>query len=243
MQKRNLPKAAHIPTVIELLYEGAKDKPVPLTTSELAKKLGKSQQLVSKHLEELEQDGLIERFRRGRKTYVKLTDKGTAEFSNLYSKLHKVFGKNERVLDLNGVVFSGLGEAGYYVSLKGYREQFVSKLGYEPYPGTLNLRLESPIDREIRRTLDSGVGSIHIDGFKDGKRTFGGAECFKASVGKVSAAVILIERTIYDDGVLELIARVNLRRALNLKDGAKVHVKILLKQEPLDKKSKIIKDL
>jgi riboflavin kinase, archaea type len=228
-ESKNLPKPAHIATIIELMSRGAKDSPVPLTTIELAQKLGKSQQVVSKHLEELERDGMIERFRRGRKTYVKLSDQGAQKFSNLYSTLHKVFGMKGSSFEVEGVVFSGLGEAAYYVSQDGYNKQFVAKLGFEPFPGTLNLRLESTVDREIRRQLISGNGSIQIEGFKDGKRTFGGAQCFRAKIAdKLPAAVILIERTIYDDSVLELIAPVNLRRVMKLKDGTRVRVRIFL---------------
>jgi riboflavin kinase, archaea type len=235
---KKLPKAAHIPTVVELISLGAKDKPIPLTTTELAEKLGKSQQIVSKHLEELEKDGQIERFRRGRKTYVRLTKRGSAEFSNLYATLRQAFGEAAKTIEVDGVVFTGLGEAAYYVSLEGYKEQFVQKLGFRPFSGTLNLRLESTLDRQVRRDLGTGVGSIHIDGFKDGKRTFGGADCYRARIGKLPVAIILIERTIYDEGVLEVIAPVNLRRTLNLKDGSKVHVSIMVGLESL-KKSKI----
>jgi riboflavin kinase, archaea type len=227
-RKHFLPKAAHIPTIIQLILQGAKDKPISLTSTELAEELGKSQQVVSKHLEELEQEGLIERTRVGRKTYVKLTEKGTDQFSSLYSTLQRAYSKSTPTIELEGTLFSGLGEAAYYVSLEGYKKQFAAKLGFEPFPGTLNLRLDRSIDRKMRNELNSKIGSEHIDGFKDGKRTFGGADFYKAKIGRLDSAVLLIERTIYDDGVLELIAPVNLRRSLNLKDGDRVRVKVLL---------------
>jgi riboflavin kinase len=229
---KNLPKPSHIPVIIELISRGAKDGPVPVTTVELAEKIGKSQQLVSKHLAELEREGVIERFRRGRKTYVQLSEEGTERFSNLYDTLHKVFGRKPSFVEILGVVFSGLGEAAYYVSLEGYKKQFVSKLGFEPFPGTLNIRLESTVDREVRRQLSLGDGSVKIDGFRDGKRTFGGALCFRAKInGKLPAAVIILERTIYDENVLELIAPVSIRKSLKLKDGSNVRVRVLLQND------------
>jgi riboflavin kinase len=220
-------KASYLPTLLELLVEGAKDKPVSITTTELAAKLGKSQQLASKHLEEMENDGLVERIRSGRRTFIKLTRKGIATGESLHSTLDRVFGaEEEQELEITGEVFSGLGEAAYYVSIKGYRNQFKSKLGFDPFPGTLNLRLESPVDRKIRRDL-STIRGIHIDGFSDGRRTYGGAECFRARVeGKVEAAVLAIERTTHDDSVLEIISPVNIRRQFGLKDGNKIHVTI-----------------
>jgi riboflavin kinase len=219
-------KTNYIPTLLELLVEGAKDKPVAMTTTQLAAKLGKSQQLASKHLEEMESDGLVERLRSGGRTYVKLTKKGVATGESLHSTLSRVFGEQTKDLNLTGVVFSGLGEAAYYVSMKGYKNQFKSKLGYHPFPGTLNLRLDSSVDRKIRRDLSTSHG-IHIDGFSDGKRTYGGAECFRAIINaKVEAAVLVIERTTHDDSVLEIISATNIRKRFGLKDGDKVNVAI-----------------
>lgn len=214
---------------MDLLVLGAKDKPVALTTTQLAERLGKSQQLASKHLEEMEKEGLVERIRSGGKTYVKLTKKGVDAGARLHSTLEHVFGEEENRMDLKGYVFSGLGEGAYYVMIKGYRKQFQSKLGFDPYPGTLNLRLHSAIERKIRRDLTQAKG-IHIDGFKDGKRTYGGAECFRALLNRnIEAAVLVIERTTHDDSVLEIIAPVNVRERLNLSEGDGVDVSIFLK--------------
>jgi riboflavin kinase len=214
--------------LIVLLELGAKDRPVSITTTELGEKLGKSQQLASKHLEEMEKEGLIERIRSSGKTYVKLTKKGVSSGAMLYSTLSRVFGSEEEKLNLVGTVFSGLGEGAYYISMKGYKRQFVSKLGFEPYPGTMNLRLDSPVFRKIRRDLGAMKG-IHIDGFKDGKRTFGGAECFRALLnGKIEGAVLVIERTTHDDTVLEIISPANLREQFKLKDGDEMKVTISL---------------
>lgn len=219
-------KAIYIPTLIELLLQGAKDKPISVTTTDLARKLGKSQQLASKHLDEMEKEGLIERIRSGGKTYVKLTKKGIAAGATLHSALERVFGEEEEKLEIEGIIFSGLGEGAYYVSLKGYKKQFVSRLGFDPYPGTLNLRLESAVDRKVRRDLGQAKG-IHIEGFNDGKRTYGGAECFRAVLnGKIEAAVLVIERTTHDDSVIELISPTNVRSHFNLKDGDKVRVTV-----------------
>jgi len=220
-------KASYIPTLIELLELGAKDRPISITTTELGEKLGKSQQLASKHLEELEREGMVERIRSGGKTYVKLTKKGVSSGASLYATLSKVYASiEEEKIEIIGAVFSGLGGGAYYVSMKGYKKQFLTKLGFEPFPGTMNLRLDLPVYRSIRRDLGT-VKGIHIEGFKDGKRTFGGAECFKAILnGKVEGAVLVIERTIHDDTVLEIISPVNLRKQFKLKDGDELAVTI-----------------
>ena len=207
---------------------GAKDRPVPLTTVELARKLGKSQQLASKHLDEMERDGLIERIRSTGQTHVKLTKAGVASAASLYKVLDSAFGEGQKAVVVRGKVFTGLGEGAYYVSLSGYKKQFLSKLGLEPYAGTLNIRLDSPVDRKVRRDLGLSKG-IHIEGFSDGKRSYGGAECFKALLNdKVKSAVLILERTSHDDSVLELISQTNIRQALKLKEGDDIQARIFL---------------
>lgn len=221
-------RSSQIPTMLLLVSEGAKDAWIPLTTVELAKKLQKSQQMASRQLEQMENEGLIERRRSSGRTYVRLTDKGAKETAKIYSDLEAVYGRNERSVEIDGTVFAGLGEASYYVTQQGYKKQFVEKLGFEPFPGTLNLRLSTPLEREIRRELATEKG-IHINGFKDGKRTYGGAECFRSLLNeKTWCAVLVIERTSYDDSVLEIIAAENLRKELQLHNGDKVHVRIFL---------------
>ncbi|HZW57805.1 MAG TPA: DUF120 domain-containing protein [Nitrososphaerales archaeon] len=221
-------KPSHIPTIIELISLGAKDRPVAVTTVSLARKLGKSQQLASKHLDEMEQEGLLERMRSGGKTYIRLTKKGVSAAAALYKPLQIAFEEMERVMELHGKVFSGLGEGAYYVSMNGYRRQFISKLGFDPFPGTLNVRLLSAVDRKMRKELGVAKG-IHIEGFDDGKRTYGGAECFKAVVnGEVKAAVLVLERTSHDDTVMELISPLNVRETLDLSEGDRIDVKVVL---------------
>jgi len=55
------PKPVLLPTLTELLLMGSKDEVIHVSSSELAKRIGKSQQAVSNHLQELEEDGYIER--------------------------------------------------------------------------------------------------------------------------------------------------------------------------------------
>ncbi|MHB8568086.1 MAG: DUF120 domain-containing protein [Nitrososphaerales archaeon] len=221
-------KSAQIPTIVELIAMGAKDRPVVVTTTELAEKLGKSQQLASKHLEEFEKEGLVERIRSNGKTYVKLTKKGIMEAAALHKILKDAFEGTSDSVEIEGTIFSGLGEGAYYVSMPGYKKQFASQLGFEPFPGTLNLRLRKAIDRKARRDLDLTKG-IHIEGFEDGKRTYGGAECFRAILnGKVKAAVLVLERTSHDDSVMEIISPVNVKHTLHLKESDSIRAEVFL---------------
>ncbi|MBI4257594.1 MAG: CTP-dependent riboflavin kinase [Thaumarchaeota archaeon] len=225
------PRNSLLPTLLELLLLGAKDRPVAISTVELAKKIGKSQQAASKHLLELEKEGYLERIKAGSFTGVKLSPKGVDSVTSLYRVLKASLEGRPPTLEIKGEVFSGLGEGGYYVSHRGYRKQFVKKLRFDPYPGTLNIKLTSPVDRKLRGELEK-LDGITIEGFEDGQRTYGGAKCFKALVNdSAEAAVLTIERTHYDDSVLEVLSPVKLRDTLKLQDRSPVTVMVYLSEE------------
>ena len=224
-------KPALIPTLIELLLLGAKDEPIKISTYELAKKIGRSQQAASNHLLELEKEGYIERLRVKGGYGVKLSEQGLRVLTNIYQKLRQALEAMPEFITLRGRVFTGIGEGAYYVSLKGYRKQFIAKLGFDPYPGTLNIKLSTPLDRRLRRELEHYRG-IRIHEFEDGQRTYGGARCFRATLNDViEGAVLAIDRTHYDDSVVEFIAPVNVRERLGLKDGAEVTINVHLTED------------
>jgi len=210
-------------TLLALLKLGALGRVATVSTSELGVILGLSQQGASLRLHELENEGMIERRRAGRRVGVRLTERGYSAISSLYSELkNAIEGTNELVF--RGRLFEGLREGGYYVSSAGYRKQFIKQLGFEPYPGTLNLKLASPLEIEQKRRLRTMTG-LAIQGFRDRARTYGPAMCFRATIGgSHKGAALVIERTHYDDSVLEVISPVNLRRELKIKDGDVVSV-------------------
>jgi len=208
-----------VTTLLELLKGQAGRAYVPVTSASLGASLGLSQQAASKRLVELEKRGMIDRRHAGRGFSLKLTDRGLDAVQSFYGSLKGAIEGQSAEFAFRGQVFTGFGEGGYYVSLHGYTKQFLSKLGFEPFPGTLNLRLSSPAEIEQRRQLQFQKG-IEIQGFEDGTRTYGPVKCFRARFEDgIPAAVLGIERTHYDHSVIEVIAQSDLRRSLGLKDG------------------------
>ena len=215
----------------ELLLLGAKYSFVELTTTDLGKNIMKSQQAASKHLQELDAAGYIDRVRRGQKFRVKLTDKGYSAIEKLFSTLKTAIESTPpSTISFEGRVVSGMGEGAYYMSLAGYRKQFYEKLGYEPYPGTLNVKLVDKIFRDSRREIGK-YPSIFIDGFSDTKRTYGWAKCYLAHIndGPIrNAAVLVLERTHYDESMLEIIAPVSIKDTVGIHNGDKIKIKMLV---------------
>jgi riboflavin kinase len=223
-------KLQHILTLIELLSKGARHNFVEVTTTLLGKDIGRSQQAASKHLLDLETSGYIERLKKGQKYAVKVTDKGYSEIQSLYLSLRAALESAPETMNFEGNVISGMGEGAYYMSLEGYRRQFREKLGYEPYPGTLNVQLTDQVYRNGRLELGKHQ-SIFINGFSDGTRTYGWVKCYRATIndGTINnAAVLVLERTHYDDSMLEVIAPISIKQAGGIKNGDRIKVQVRL---------------
>ena len=219
-------KLQHILTLTELLIRGGRHNYIDITTKDLSKTINRSQQTVSKHLLDLENDGYVQRVRNGHGFRVKVTEKGYKQMSEIFIVLKSVLGSTPNYLELNGIVISGMSEGMYYMSQVGYKKQFIRKLGFKPYPGTLNIKLSEQVYIDTKRELDR-YHSIIIDGFDDGKRTYGWVKCFPASINnKIDGALIILERTHHDDSVIEIIAPVKIKDSINISDGDKVKVTV-----------------
>jgi riboflavin kinase, archaea type len=221
-------KLQHILTMTKLLQRGAKHNFIQVTTADLGKFINRSQQAASRHILDLESAGYIERLRKGPRFGIKITNRGYSEIELLFSTLKYAIESTPFVIDFKGRVVSGMGEGAYYMSLDGYKKQFKEKLGYEPYPGTLNVKLTDQIFINSRCEI-SRYPSIFINGFSDKSRTYGWAKCYKANIndGIVNnAAVIVLERTHYDDSMLEVIAPVSIKETTGIKNGDKISIKI-----------------
>jgi riboflavin kinase len=215
-------------TLIKLAEMGAHRRTAKISTEYLAEKLGTSQQTASRYLIELERKGWIRRTITHDGCLIKIQQPGNALLQKAYSTLRVLMEtSNLPNVTLEGTVFTGLGEGAYYIGKEDYRKQFAEKLGFEPYPGTLNLKLTTEYDIKARSELES-YPAIQVEGFRNEKRTFGVVRCYPVLIAnKVKGALITAMRTHYDVSVLEIIAPVCLRKHLGLKDGQKVKVETI----------------
>ena len=219
-------KIQHILTLAELLSKGARYNFVQITTSSLGKSIKKSQQAASKHILELENGGFIERVMTGRHVSVKITQKGYSELVKLHSILGSTLVSSPSQLELSGSIISGLGEGAYYMALNGYTKQFKVNIGYIPFPGTLNIKLNQLQATQIIQQLDE-LDNVMLEPFSDGKRTYGWVKCFHATLNEsIKCELIRLERTHHDSSVIELISKNNLRKTAHLQTGSKVTIRI-----------------
>jgi riboflavin kinase len=215
-------------TLMKLAEMGAHRRLARISTEYLAEKLGVSQQTASRYLIELDGKGWIERTITVEGCLIKITDGGVKELQKLYSNLrYLIEATHPPSVTLEGTVFTGLGEGAYYISKEQYRKQFMEKLGFDPYPGTLNLKLTTDYDVKTRDELEAYPG-IEVEGFTDEDRTFGPVKCYPVTIeNKEKGALISALRSHYDASVLEIIAPAPLRKHLKLKDGHKVKVEVM----------------
>lgn len=124
-------------------------------------------------------------------------------------------------LVVKGKVFSSNKRGKQFVNLSWVKRQINEKMGFNPYLGTLNLRLTNETDINKLRKMN-GTTIVPEKGYCEGK-------CFKALVtGKVEGAVVLPDVPEYPADVLEVLAPINLRENLGLKDGAEIEVIITI---------------
>lgn len=200
--------------LLHLAKEGGLYNTYKTTTTEIANAINLSQQSASRILKEMENEGLISRNVYIDGQHINLNEPGINLLKENYSLLKTLFEK--KPMKINGVVKKGIGEGRYYINLKGYQKEFKSKLGFLPYPGTLNLEL-----KEKRPNLDYK----EIKGFRTKKRSYGGLKFYKIKIAnKIDAAIVIPDRSNHGEEILEIIAPVCLREKLKLKDEDKLAV-------------------
>lgn len=204
--------------LIYLAKKGSLFREIEVSTVNVAKEIGSSQQTVSRKLIDLEKDSLIRRIPSTRGVRIMLSEKGRNQLEHVYAELKSIFEMQRRFLI--GEVISGFGEGAYYISLKQYLEQFRKKLNINPYVGTLNLKTDFSEFLEFIANQEK----IVIDSFKANNRTFGSLDAYKIKIHEIKGAIIIPQRTSHEKGIIEIISEEYLRGKLSLKDKDKVEI-------------------
>jgi len=121
---------------------------------------------------------------------------------------------------ITGVAVSGLGEGAFFMSMPHYRNEIRNKLGFDAYPGTLNVKTDEKQIMHLKK-----LTPMTIEGYSSGNKTFGGASCYNAKIKNINGAVIIPDISKHKD-VIEFIAPIQLKSELNIKDGDKIIIEL-----------------
>jgi len=181
------------------------------STGKLSTQLEVSQQTISRRLMEMAEAGIIQRELRADGINLRLTAKGKDMLEQEYILLKSVFKEGRE--GLKGKLTTGEGEGAYYI--KQYSEKLKTCLGFTPYAGTLNVK----VDEEEGLLFINKLSKQNIKKFKTKEREFGGLDCYKIKIGEMEAGIIAPDRTRHGKEIMEVVAPVFLRGHFKLKDN------------------------
>jgi CTP-dependent riboflavin kinase len=122
-------------------------------------------------------------------------------------------------ITITGRIVSGAKKAAFFTQLDWVQEQCQKKLGFKPYPGTLNLEIDEetiPIVEALQQM--EGAALVPPDeGYCSGY-------VFPVSVMGVSGAVVTPaeEVRVHGKNIIEILAPISLKEALDVKDGDEI---------------------
>ncbi|MDP8011581.1 MAG: DUF120 domain-containing protein [Thermoplasmata archaeon] len=201
---------------------GALKNYVTIKTADFGKIIGLSQQTSSRKLSELEKKGYIKRIISRSGTRIKISQQGMKFLENEIKSIisiEKFFSE----ISFAGKVVTGMGEGSYYMTRKGYIDQFKKFFNEIPYPGTFNLEVDDETIERLNYLKNNS--KIKLTGFVENGRTFGDVFVQRAKINGINCYIVFPERGHYKN-VVEIVSAVNLRKALKVNDGDLVRVEI-----------------
>ncbi|MCY4442223.1 MAG: DUF120 domain-containing protein [Deltaproteobacteria bacterium] len=136
--------------------------------------------------------------------------------------------RGSRDILVKGVVFSDLGRAGAFLGIDWVREGVRERVGFDPYPGTLNVRASgADLNRweQVRQHGGRVVLPSPDPAFCNAFLFTGSLEGWDSQPGsRERIAVVVPEVEEYPADKLEIIAAVSLKQARSVRDGDQLTV-------------------
>jgi riboflavin kinase len=96
------------------------------------------------------------------------------------------------------------------------------KLGFDPFPGTLNIKLSK---RELwKKEQLLATDAIVIEGFRSKERSYGDIYAYPCTLEGNTCAVIVPLRTSHGPNIIEIVCGFDIRKRFRKKDGDIVRV-------------------
>ena len=122
-----------------------------------------------------------------------------------------------------GKIISGVKQGAFFTQLEWFQEQCEEKLGFKPYPGTLNLEISGeylPIIEALNR--EEGIEIVSPN------PKFCNAKAFRVSLGDISGAIIMPDEKVrvHSKNIIEIVAPTEIKASLKVTDGDFISVVI-----------------
>jgi len=124
---------------------------------------------------------------------------------------------------LKGKIVSGVKQGAFFTQLDWFQKQCQEKLGYTPYPGTLNLEISAEHIPEIELIEQkSEIEFIPPDS------RFCSGRAYAVDIQGIRAAIIMPakEVRVHGKNIVEVISEVKLKDALGADDGDSVELTV-----------------
>jgi CTP-dependent riboflavin kinase len=131
---------------------------------------------------------------------------------------------------LRGIIFSDLGQASSFMALDWVQDLLNERLGYHPFPATLNVRPKSAEDARMWRRVQRDRAGMPLTPAADGHC---GAKLYRVEIYpeenriKVGGAILLPEVDDYPQDKIEIVAPVRVKDHFRIDDGDQLTVEFL----------------
>jgi riboflavin kinase len=119
-------------------------------------------------------------------------------------------------MEISGIIQSGAGKGAFFTQVDWVVRQCEKMLGYRPFPGTLNVRIDDSDMNGLKRLVDGNDFELVPD-----DPAFCSASVKKVVVNGIPAAVVIPAEDvrIHEERIVEIIAACGIKETLGLKDG------------------------
>jgi len=131
---------------------------------------------------------------------------------------------------MTGVIFSDLGQASSFMALDWVQDLLNQRLGYHPFPATLNIRPKEAEDARVWRRVQSDHAGTPLTSASDGHC---GAKLYRIAIYagangvKVGGAILLPEVNDYPPDKIEIVAPMRLKDHFQVHDGDQLTLEFL----------------
>ncbi|HET9916617.1 MAG TPA: DUF120 domain-containing protein [Candidatus Binatia bacterium] len=131
---------------------------------------------------------------------------------------------------MTGVIFSDLGQASSFMALDWVQELLNERLGYHPFPATLNVRPKDAEDAQVWQRVQTDHAGTPLTTATAGHC---GAKLYRVEIyrdatsAKVGGAILLPEVDDYPQDKIEIVAPVRLKDHFRVHDGDQLTVEFL----------------